>query len=60
MLTHDIVYVQGYDFAAELNADDFANAQHEIAALRRHQKAKGSARPYAILGYRGQHPLACP
>ena len=53
MLTHDIVYTQGYDFAAELGEDDFSNAQREIAALRRHQKLKGSARPHAILAYRG-------
>lgn len=53
MLTRDIVYVQGFDFARELAADDWANAEREIAALRAHQKAKRSPRPRAVLGYRG-------
>ena len=53
MLTHDVVYIQGYDFGRELLEDDFTPALLEAEALRAHMKAKGSKKPYAILGYRG-------
>ena len=53
MLTHDVVYIQGYDFGRELLEDDFTPALLEAQALRAHMKAKGSKKPYAILGYRG-------
>jgi hypothetical protein len=53
MLTRDVVYIQGYDFARELREDDFAPALLEARALRQHMAARGSRKPYAILGYRG-------
>ena len=53
MLTRDVVYIQGYDFGAELRDDDFTPAVLEARALRAHMAAKGSQKPYAILGYRG-------
>ena len=53
LLTRDVVYVQGYDFGRELSDDDYSNAEKEIAAIKAHQKRRGSARPYGILAYRG-------
>lgn len=53
MLTHDVVYIQGYDFARELHLDNFAPALLEARALRQHMASRGSQKPYAILGYRG-------
>ena len=53
MLTRDVVYIQGYDFARELGEDDFSPALLEARALRAHMAARGSRRPFAILGYRG-------
>jgi hypothetical protein len=53
MLTRDVVYIQGYDFARELAEDDFSPALLEARALRAHMAARGSSKPYAILGYRG-------
>lgn len=53
MITHDVVYIQGYDFPRELHEDDFTPALLEARSLRRHMAARGSKKPYAILGYRG-------
>ena len=53
MLTRDIVFVQGYDFARELQQDNWTPARKEIAALKAYRAKRNSPRPYAVLGYRG-------
>ena len=40
MLTHDVVYIQGYEFGRELLEDDFTPALLEAQALRAHMKAR--------------------